>query len=266
MSPKKRSRTDESREPEPAEQTPSTSSTAASADEPSVSAQDKMKARLEKLKQLRGQRQESLEKNRLEVHAEYARSKDNPKEAIKLERKREEALKLKQKLEAEQSGEDYERMRSMNYSAEDVEQWEEKQRLKDERVDVGFTDYHQIAAKKYNKMISELKPNLQLYNEKKASSSQAAEDGEDGFFRDANSLAYASADSKPTPEAVDRLVRDVKKQEEKRAKFSRRRAFDEDDDVTYINERNKRFNEKISRAYDKYTAEIKGNFERGTAL
>lgn len=54
--------------------------------------------------------------------------------------------------------------------------------------------------------------------------------------------------------------------DERRAKFSRRRAFDEDDDVTYINERNMHFNKKIARAYDKYTAEIKGNFERGTAL
>jgi pre-mRNA-splicing factor SYF2 len=36
--------------------------------------------------------------------------------------------------------------------------------------------------------------------------------------------------------------------------------------VGYINQRNKRFNEKISRSYDKETAKIRQNLERGTAL
>lgn len=37
-------------------------------------------------------------------------------------------------------------------------------------------------------------------------------------------------------------------------------------DVSYINQRNKRFNQKISRNFDKHTAEIRQNLERGTAL
>lgn len=37
-------------------------------------------------------------------------------------------------------------------------------------------------------------------------------------------------------------------------------------DVSYINKRNKHFNEKINRNYDKHTAEIRQNLERGTAL
>jgi pre-mRNA-splicing factor SYF2 len=36
--------------------------------------------------------------------------------------------------------------------------------------------------------------------------------------------------------------------------------------ITYVNERNKVFNEKIARAFDKYTTEIRANLERGTAL
>jgi len=40
----------------------------------------------------------------------------------------------------------------------------------------------------------------------------------------------------------------------------------EGDDVSFINKRNKHFNEKINRTYDKHTAEIKKNLERGTAL
>ena len=40
----------------------------------------------------------------------------------------------------------------------------------------------------------------------------------------------------------------------------------EGEDISYINKRNKRFNEKINRNYDKHTAEIRQNLERGTAL
>lgn len=53
---------------------------------------------------------------------------------------------------------------------------------------------------------------------------------------------------------------------EKRAKYSRRRPFDSEGDVDYINERNMKFNKKASRFYDPYTAEIKQNLERGTAV
>ena len=47
---------------------------------------------------------------------------------------------------------------------------------------------------------------------------------------------------------------------------SRRRAFNEDEESYSINDRNRVFNKKISRAFDKYTMEIKQNIERGTAL
>ena len=51
-----------------------------------------------------------------------------------------------------------------------------------------------------------------------------------------------------------------------RKNFSRRRAAYEGEDVTSINERNKHFNKKLKRAFDKYTVEIRQNLERGTAL
>ena len=72
--------------------------------------------------------------------------------------------------------------------------------------------------------------------------------------------------TKPSPQAVDRLVAMVDDQESKRNKFSRRRPTPEDQEITYINDRNAHFNRKISRAFDKYTKEIRDSFERGTAL
>jgi hypothetical protein len=48
----------------------------------------------------------------------------------------------------------------------------------------------------------------------------------------------------------------------RRQKFSRRRAFNEDADINYINERNRVFNKKLKRYYDQYTSEIKNNIVR----
>ena len=69
-------------------------------------------------------------------------------------------------------------------------------------------DYAQVAAKKYNKTISNFKPNLESYEEQKSKLMQ----GEDGFYRDSNSLAYAAGTAKPKPELVDKMVKDLEKQ------------------------------------------------------
>jgi hypothetical protein len=53
---------------------------------------------------------------------------------------------------------------------------------------------------------------------------------------------------------------------EKRSKYSRRRGAKQEEDVDYINDRNMRFNKKAARFYDEFTAEIKQNLERGTAV
>jgi pre-mRNA-splicing factor SYF2 len=64
------------------------------------------------------------------------------------------------------------------------------------------------------------------------------------------------------------LVADIKKAEEVRLKKRRERGREDegDRDVTYINEKNKQFNMKLARFYNKYTADIRESFERGTAI
>lgn len=69
-----------------------------------------------------------------------------------------------------------------------------------------------------------------------------------------------------TEERKNLLKNDIELQREKRSKFSRRRAFYEEKDVDYINERNRNFNKKLDRFYHKEAAEVKANLERGTAL
>ena len=70
----------------------------------------------------------------------------------------------------------------------------------------------------------------------------------------------------PSEAAIDRLVEDEKEAARASATFSRRRRFNPGEDVSYINDNNRTFNHKLSRAYDQFTLDIAQNIERGTAL
>lgn len=64
---------------------------------------------------------------------------------------------------------------------------------------------------------------------------------------------------------LSNLVEDLEKQEMKRKNFSRRRTYVEDQNITYINDRNRIYNKKLERHFGEYVGEIKSNLERGTA-
>lgn len=102
-----------------------------------------------------------------------------------------------------------------------------------------------------------MKPDQQNYQRQKEKM------GEE-FYATSNTLGLNKP--KDSEEAVDRMVNDLEKQIQKREKYSRRRTFDEEADIDYINERNMKFNKKLERFYGTYTAEIKQNLERGTAV
>lgn len=70
----------------------------------------------------------------------------------------------------------------------------------------------------------------------------------------------------PSEEAKDRLADALTKKGEKKKEWSRRRTYQDDEDRTYVNDRNRIFNAKIHRAFAPYSAEIQQNLERGTAL
>lgn len=156
------------------------------------------------------------------------------------------------------------------------------------------TDYGQLAHRKYEKLVDDLKPDLTTYNEHKAAIMASHSGAEmDVFYGDANAIEFVGASAPPSKQAVDRLVADVNKQcvfyiglfeyrilahvpfllpffppidrIEKRESRSRKRK-EVEDGISWINERNRVFNQKIARFYDKYTKEIRENFERGTAL
>lgn len=70
----------------------------------------------------------------------------------------------------------------------------------------------------------------------------------------------------PSRERMERLAEDLRKQKESREAFSRTRTVDPEEEVTYINNRNRIYNLKLQRHFKEHAAEIKANLERGTAL
>lgn len=77
---------------------------------------------------------------------------------------------------------------------------------------------------------------------------------------------FAGFGFKASEEAKDRLSAAMDNVLAKKKDFSRRRDHCDEEDVTYVNERNRHFNKKIQRAFGSYTEEIRQNLERGTAL
>uniref|UniRef100_A0A3B4F7B5 Pre-mRNA-splicing factor SYF2 n=1 Tax=Pundamilia nyererei TaxID=303518 RepID=A0A3B4F7B5_9CICH len=152
-------------------------------------------------------------------------------------------------------GEDYNRVKLLDITADDAERWERKKKKKN--PDTGFAGYAEAQFRQYQRLTKQIRPDMENYEKQKE------ESGED-FHPTSNSLIYGT--HVPTKDGIDRMVEDVEKQIEKRSKYSRRRAYNDDADIDYINERNAKFNKKAERFYGKYTAEIKQNLERGTAV
>ena len=197
--------------------------------------EDSLSSRLAKFQSLRDLREEATLANLEATKEEDAELKVNPRTRARLDRKKAEAEKYLATQNAKTLGIDLERLQNQQYTAEEVANWNKLQEERRQRADPGFTDYNQLAFRKYEKKISAL--------EKAPSSVPSTQ-----------------------KVAIAALSAEMKADEEARLKFSKRRKFNEGEDVTYINLRNYRFNKKISRAYDKYTEETKDNLERGTAL
>ena len=136
------------------------------------------------------------------------------------------------------------------------------------RDDVAFQDYTQESRKVYKRQMREMKTDVERYEAQKADAvEKAANSGsleivetEDGELVavDRNGTFYSTVDStdfvenKPDRAAVDRLVGDLRKAEEVRMRKRRERGRGDDDaDVTYINDKNKQFNQKLARFYNK---------------
>lgn len=162
----------------------------------------------------------------------------------------------KQREEAEKEGKDYDRMKLMEVSCIDAHKIEKKKQKKN--PDQGFSSYEAQTARQYERLIKSMPPaDMVKYEQKKAELGEA-------FYGGPNAILHNLV--KDTPEAIDKMVKDLEQQIDRRKKYSRRRTYNDDADVDFINERNSKFNKKLDRFYSEYTTEIKQNLERGTAL
>ena len=255
-------------------------------------------SRLEKFRALQARKDAATASNTLATQRELKAASVNPQQLASLSRKHAIASHNLLKADAAASGEDFERKRAWDWTIEESEKWDKRQRKKERhREDVAFQDYRQDARKIYKRQQREMDAGAmkEEYERTKAERIEAAaknggldvvemEDGElvaidrDGswystaettaHFAGANGVADGKDGTKPSKAAIDRLVGDIKKAEETRLAKRRARGMKDGDegDVTFINDKNKQFNQKLARFYDRYTVEIRDSFERGTMI
>ncbi|KAK7551445.1 SYF2 splicing factor-domain-containing protein [Phyllosticta citricarpa] len=241
--------------------------------------------RLARFKALQARQAASRKQNLKDSSEEARRATVDPHALNSLKRKHAVASHNLLKAETADSGQDFERKRAWDWTVEESERWDRRVEKKEKhRADVAFADYRGEARKTYKRQLRELRPDLEGYERQKMEAiERAARNGgleivemESGelIAVDKDGSFYSTADStdfvnhRPDKEGVDRLVEQMKKAEEQKLKARRARGINDDDggDVTYINQKNKQFNEKLARFYNKYTADIRESFERGTAL
>ncbi|UNI14269.1 Pre-mRNA-splicing factor SYF2 [Purpureocillium takamizusanense] len=261
-------------EPEPEPEKPSAADAAA-----------KAKERMARFKALQARAKTSSETNLKEATKESQRLASDPSQLTALHRKHAIASHKLLKADVEEAGEDFERKRAWDWTIDESEKWDKRLKKKAaHRDNNAFRDNHQESNKVYKRQLQNINPDLENYDKQKLAAIEKAaasggldivemEDGEliavdkDGsFYSTADTTSFAQ--NKPDKAAVDRLVEDLRRADEQRLKKRKERMAKNGDegDVTYINEKNKQFNQKLSRFYDKYTADIRDSFERGTMI
>jgi pre-mRNA-splicing factor SYF2 len=260
----------------------SSSSPAPPAEKPATTAaQD----RLARFKALKARAKVSADDNYKQATLEAQRRSQDPSQLVALQRRHDLASYKLLKADIEESGEDFERKRAWDWTVEESEAWDKRTKKKATARDGNaFQDYRSEGNKVYKRQLQNINLDLDAYEKEKMTAIEKAaarggleiietEDGEliavdkDGsFYSTSDSTNFA--DNKPDKAAVDRLVDDLRRAEEQRLKKRRERMARNADegDVTYINEKNKQFNQKLARFYDKYTQDLRDSFERGTNI
>ncbi|PVU87660.1 hypothetical protein BB559_004437, partial [Furculomyces boomerangus] len=169
-----------------------------------------LKERAKKLALLRQKMGAGVMENKKDVYKEFEKSKRNLKFEEKAAKRKKTAQELLFKQEVEESGENYERIRSWDYSIEDVERYNAKEDAKKENTVVGFADWNDVAQRKYNKLVNELKPDMESYNYQKNVTNMIKNLNPDVAPTEEDvSLLLESNISKPTEHAIEKLSKSI---------------------------------------------------------
>lgn len=198
--------------------------------------------RLEKFKALKAKAKKATSDNRKDLYNEHKKQSISSKERQRLERRKEDAEVELAKLDAEEAGEDFDRKRAWDWTVEEAERWDEKQRLKKKaKEDSQDDDFTTIAERSYAKKVRDMEVDSNAYEKEK-------DRGVDQVY-----------EHKPNKKAVDKLINGMTRKNTKRPAA----AKGEDGSVTsFINEKNKIYNKELSRHYDKYNSDVREALER----
>lgn len=218
---------------------------------------EKMASRMEKLKKLHSARNEARNQNHDEVKKENNRL-SLPKNWEIRQQKAEWLIKDKANRDAaEEKGVDYNRLKLLTVSASESERIAKIKQRNKKVGDQGFADYETQTARQYQRLVKSMPAkDLERYNDQKEMIG-------DNYYSSNPILEGVHKDNKA---AVENMVKDLENQIDKRKKFSRRRMYNDEADIDYINEKNRRLNKKLAMYYDSHTIEIKQALERGTAI
>lgn len=246
-----------------------------------LTAQDRMA----RFKALQARAKSSSESNLKEASLESQRLATDPNQLTALHRNHAIASHKLLKADIEEAGGDFERKRAWDWTIDESEKWDKRLKKKAaHRDNNAFKDFTQESNKVYKRQVQNIETDPERYAKDKLAAIEKAaatgnleivetEDGElvaidkDGtFYSTADSTSFAQ--HRPDKADVDRLVADLNRAEAQTLKKRKERMAKngDDGDVTYINEKNKQFNQKLARFYDKYTTEIRDSFERGTMI
>ncbi|TFK13276.1 Pre-mRNA-splicing factor syf2 [Platysternon megacephalum] len=164
-------------------------------------AAQKREERLRKFRELHMKRNEARKLNHQEVVEEDKRLKLPANWEAKKARLEWELKVEEKKKECASKGEDYERVKLLEISAEDAERWERKKKRKN--PDLGFSDYAAAQLRQYQRLTKQIKPDMEKYEKLRE------ENGEE-LYPTANSLLHGT--HVPCKEGVDRMVTDLEKQ------------------------------------------------------
>jgi len=215
-----------------------------------------MSARERKLFELRLKINQSRKANHSAVVAEKKR-KDNPQE-VAAQQKREGRDEAKKNWEETTKAHGI--AKDQGHLIETMEKAQSEYYRKDKKkpAPVGWEVHNPAAlARAYDKRAEKIPIDMEEYQRMKTENPE--------FYRGGNSFEYGK--SVPIAEEnIDRMVAELEERNQAKGQFKRRRKWYEEKDVDSINDRNVMYNKRLEKAFGSYTAEIKQNLERGTAL
>lgn len=126
----------------------------------------KKEERLNRLKQLRLRQNEARKLNHKEVIEEDRKKKlpdnwEKQRDRIEHEEERDKKRQL-----IEEQGLPYDRLKALEYTAEECDNWERK-KFKKFNPDTGFADYEQASFRQYERLTKQLEPDMENYEKLK---------------------------------------------------------------------------------------------------